>query len=96
MTALHVWPHLGPRYAVTATSYFAAFDATRAIGTDLVLDEKYHPGAASALAAWASDRNLQTERLYESAPWSGMLRVQLGRYGTVASRSIDVYLRGES
>lgn len=73
--------------------YHAAFDAISALPADLVLDERYHPGAGAALTDWAyQHRKFVAQRDVIGWP-SGMLSVSVGMPGTTSSRSIDVYLR---
>jgi hypothetical protein len=74
--------------------YLDAFDAVSAIGADLVLDDRYHPGASAALDSWAAVRNKHVDRRDgPSDGWTGVLSVRVGIRGTTSHRSIDVYLR---
>lgn len=74
--------------------YHAAFDAVLALQADLVLDERWHPGAGEALTEWAAMRNKSVVPRDVGDGWpKGMLSVATAPRGTSRERSIDVYLR---
>jgi hypothetical protein len=75
--------------------YHSLFDAAAAVGVDLVLDERFHPGAVEALCEWAARKNKSLGHR-DCPPWTGVLYVRIPVAGTPDGRVFEVFQRGEN